>query len=400
MGGVFISYRRADSQGTTGRLADRLQQVLGRDAPVFYDIDSIRPGEDFADVITETLARVDVTLVMIGPQWTTLADAEGRRRLDDPGDLVRLEVEESLRSATTTVVPVLVDGAAMPSPDELPESIRSLAAIHAAELTPRGFANDTEMLVRRIRGQLNFERPTSKLLSAASVIVLLVAIALALALGGVGEPTLAAPVGSGAISIDGVSVDEPNDEAVGVDLGEAVPVGVDGVTGAAEAQLRFSLASIPLGSTEWAEIEGGRALVAPEVTEFTASGAATAEVRVRDGDELIVATRSFVADVENPWYRSAMGLVPVLLALAGFAYLESGLRAMRSGRPSVNGYLSSAVGGVMLAVGLVFANAVFRSVHIGLPTLILTAFAVAVAALVLAYLVVTAARPARLAGTR
>jgi hypothetical protein len=399
MGGVFISYRRADSQGTTGRLADRLQQILGRDAPLFYDIDSIRPGEDFQQVIEETLAQCDVTLVMIGPQWTTLADANGRRRLDDPADLVRLEVEESLKSSSTTVIPVLVDGASMPGPNELPESIRSLSSVHAAELTPRGFANDTDVLAQRIRGQLNFERPTSVLLSAASVLVLFVAVALVLALGGLGEPSLDAPVGTGDVRIDGVNATSDAD-AIDIDLGEPVPISVDGVAGAAEAQLRFSVASIPLGSTEWGPVEGGTALVAADVTEFTTSGVVTAEVRVRDADEVIVATRAFEAAVQNPWYRTAMGLATVLLALAGFAYLESGLRSMRSGQPSVTGYVSCASGGVMLAAGLVFGNAVFRSVHVGLSTLVLTACAVAVAALILAYLVVTAARPRQFARTR
>lgn len=400
MGGVFISYRRADSQGTTGRLADRLQQILGRDAPLFYDIDSIRPGEDFQDVITETLAECDVTLVMIGPQWTTLADAEGRRRLDDPDDLVRLEVEESLKSATTTVIPVLVDGAVMPSPDSLPESIRSLANVHAAELTPRGFANDTDVLADRIRGQLHIERPTSVILSAASVVVLCLAVALSLALGGFGEPSLDAPVGSGQVAVAGSAIDVSTEDAIAVNLGDGIAVSVDGVAGATEAQLRFSIASIPLGSTEWGLIEDGTALVAADATEFTTTGVVTSEVRVRDADGLIVATRSFEADVENAWFKTGLGLATVLLGLAGFAYLESGLRNLRSNRPSVGGYVSCASGGVMLAVGLVLANAVFRSVHVGLPTVILTAVVVAVAALVLGYLVVVAARPQRFARGR
>ncbi|MEO0493506.1 MAG: toll/interleukin-1 receptor domain-containing protein [Actinomycetota bacterium] len=395
MGGVFISYRRADSQGSTGRLADGLGADLGKDAPLFYDIRSIRAGEDFKDVIESTLAQCDVTLVMIGTRWVDLTDDMGQRRLDDPADLVRLEVEHSLRSPTTTVIPVLVDGASMPSPDDLPESIRGLASINAAELTPRSFANDVELLARRVRAEITFERPTSALLSAASVLVLLLAVALSLALGGFGEPELDDPIGSGTVSIAGTEV--RGDDAIAVELADPIPITVTGVDDAAEVQLSFAVAGVPLGSTAWGEVVDGVASVEADVTEFTASGAATGEVRVRDADELVVATRSFVADVDNAWWRTALGLGTVLIVLAGFAYLESGLRALRTGAPSFNGYASCVSGGVMLAVGLVFANAVFRSVHVGVASLLVTALAVAAATIVLGYLVVSVTRPQRFA---
>lgn len=395
MGGVFISYRRADSQGSTGRLADGLGKDLGKDAPLFFDVTSIRPGEDFKDVIESTLAQCDVTLVMIGPRWVDLTDDMGRRRLDDPGDLVRLEVEHSLRSTTTTVIPVLVDGASMPTADDLPESIRGLAAINAAELAPRSFSNDVDLLARRVRAEITVERPTSALLSAGSVLVVLLAIALSLALGGFGEPTLDAPIGSGAISIAGTAVQ--GDEPIPVELSEPVVVGVDGVEDAAEVQLAFRVAGVPLGSTTWGTVTDGVAMVEADVTEFTSSGAATGELRVRDGDELVVATRSFVADVDNPWWRTAVGLATVLIVLAGFAYLESGLRSLRTGTPSFNGYASCVSGGVMLAIGLVLANAVFRTVHVGVASLIVTAVAVGAASLVLGYLVVSVTRPQRFA---
>lgn len=152
VGGVFISYRRDDSQGSTGRLADRLHQLLGDDVPLFVDIDSIKPGQDFRKVIADTVDRCDVTLVMIGPRWAHVTDEDGQRRLDDPGDLHRLEVESSLASATT--IPVLVEGARMPDPEDLPESIRELAYRHAAELSVRRFAADAEYLADLIRAEL------------------------------------------------------------------------------------------------------------------------------------------------------------------------------------------------------------------------------------------------------
>lgn len=150
MGGVFISYRRADSQGSTGRIADRLHQILGDEIPLFLDIDSIRPGEDFRDVISDTLTKCDVTLIMIGPRWLEATDSDGNVRLEDEGDLHRMEVESAL-SSSATAIPVLVEGASMPGPDDLPESIRELAYLHAAEVSVRRFASDAEYLADLIR---------------------------------------------------------------------------------------------------------------------------------------------------------------------------------------------------------------------------------------------------------
>ena len=150
MGGVFISYRREDSQGSTGRIADRLHELLGDDVPLFLDIDSIRPGQDFREVISQTLAQCDVTLVMIGPRWLEVTDEDGNNRLAADGDLHRLEVESALASSAITI-PVLVEGASMPAPGDLPESIRELAFLHAAEVSVRRFGSDAGYLADLVR---------------------------------------------------------------------------------------------------------------------------------------------------------------------------------------------------------------------------------------------------------
>jgi hypothetical protein len=150
MGGVFISYRRDDSQGSTGRIADRLHDLLGDEIPLFLDIDSIRPGQDFREVISQTLAQCDVTLVMIGPRWLEVTDDDGNVRITDESDLHRLEVESALASSATTI-PVLVEGASMPAPGDLPESIRELAYLHAAEVSVRRFSADASYLGELIR---------------------------------------------------------------------------------------------------------------------------------------------------------------------------------------------------------------------------------------------------------
>jgi hypothetical protein len=65
-------------------------------------------------------------LTVIGRQWLDVADTAGRRRLDDPTDLVRIEIEAALARGVP-VIPLLVQGALMPEPHALPEALRPLA---------------------------------------------------------------------------------------------------------------------------------------------------------------------------------------------------------------------------------------------------------------------------------
>ncbi len=108
MGGVFISYRREDSGGFAGRIYDRLVSRLGRDS-VFFDVDAIPPGRDFVDALSERVGRCDALVAIIGKQWVSSVDAADRRRLDDPHDFVRVEIEAALQR-DVPVIPVLVDG--------------------------------------------------------------------------------------------------------------------------------------------------------------------------------------------------------------------------------------------------------------------------------------------------
>src|SRR5215813_10867545 len=113
MAGIFVSYRRDDTQGWVGRLAHDLRESFLQ-AQVFYDIAAIGPGEDFVIAINRALSSCQVVLVLIGPRWLSAQTADGRRRIDDPDDLVRLEVAAAL-AQPILVVPVLFNGAAMPA---------------------------------------------------------------------------------------------------------------------------------------------------------------------------------------------------------------------------------------------------------------------------------------------
>jgi hypothetical protein len=146
IGRVFISYRREDTAYPAGWLYDRLAHQYGG-GQVFKDVDSIELGDDFVQVISRAVGSCDVLLAMIGGQWLTIADEHGRRRLDDPGDFVRLEIEAAL-TRDVRVIPILVENARMPRADELPHSLVALTHRQALELSPSRFEYDTGRLLK------------------------------------------------------------------------------------------------------------------------------------------------------------------------------------------------------------------------------------------------------------
>jgi TIR domain len=91
--------------GFAGRIYDRLAHKLGREN-VFFDVDAIEHGIDFVDAISDRVGECDALLVLISPHWVSTADENGRRRLDDPNDFVRIEIEAALKRGIR-VIPVL-----------------------------------------------------------------------------------------------------------------------------------------------------------------------------------------------------------------------------------------------------------------------------------------------------
>jgi hypothetical protein len=149
MTSIFLSYRRSDTGGYAGRLTDALEKRFGKDS-VFQDIEAITPGSNFEKVIDTAVARCDVLLVLIGDTWSTERGEESHLRLDDPHDFLRLEVASALR-AKKRVLPVLVEGAKMPSASALPSDLRALTAHQALELSDNRWDYDVERLVAAIR---------------------------------------------------------------------------------------------------------------------------------------------------------------------------------------------------------------------------------------------------------
>lgn len=145
---IFISYRRADSQGSAGRLYDRLSHTFGKGL-VFRDVEEIEYGEDFVDAIDQAVGACEVLIAVIGSQWLIVEDKEGRRRLDNPHDFVRLEIATALRRGIR-VVPALVEDAQMPSEADLPADLQELHRRNAIAVRNDSFDDDVDRLVRSL----------------------------------------------------------------------------------------------------------------------------------------------------------------------------------------------------------------------------------------------------------
>ncbi len=149
---IFLCYRRSDTSHAAGRLADRLRQRYGQDS-IFMDVDSIPSGQNFRTGVRAAIESSAVVLVLIGDAWVTERDVNGRR-LDNPDDNVRQEVELALQ--LDRALPVLVDGAAMPYAQALPPPLALLSDLNAAPLSHLTWDDDATRLIRAIDGR----RPT------------------------------------------------------------------------------------------------------------------------------------------------------------------------------------------------------------------------------------------------
>jgi hypothetical protein len=165
MAEIFLSYRRQDSQSATGRLADDLEAHFG-DERVFRDRE-IAAGDDFVEAIRRSVESSTVVLVVVGAHWLAASDGQGRRRLDDPGDFVRLEIELAL-AAGVAVVPVLVEAAKMPSAAELPASLAAFARCQAVELSDQRWRFDVDTLIASLQSRFGIDAAASASIDAVA----------------------------------------------------------------------------------------------------------------------------------------------------------------------------------------------------------------------------------------
>ena len=156
MSGIYLSYRRMEAAAYAGRLFDHLSRHFGRGS-VFMDIGGIARGQEFPRAIESALNACKVVLVVIGNGWASCTGQDGRRRLDDPNDWVRIEVVAALRR-NVLVVPVLVEGARLPEAASLPEELRPLCQRHACELSDLRWSFDVGELVRDLENVVRSPR--------------------------------------------------------------------------------------------------------------------------------------------------------------------------------------------------------------------------------------------------
>ncbi|MEZ5476903.1 MAG: toll/interleukin-1 receptor domain-containing protein [Thiolinea sp.] len=155
---AFISYRRQDSAGYVRAMHDRLIRHFSPEQ-IFMDVDDIALGTDFVQELNENLQGCTVMLVVIGPQWTDIRNSGGERRLEHPQDFVRQEVAEALQRQLT-VIPVLVNGAAMPSELELPEELQPLSRRQALELDNKYYESGMRELIAALERYLGKPEPS------------------------------------------------------------------------------------------------------------------------------------------------------------------------------------------------------------------------------------------------
>jgi len=155
MARIVISYRRDDASAHAGRIYDRLRTEFGPDQ-VFMDIDAIEPGVDFVEAIEEAIGTADVLIAVIGRRWVSVTGEDGEPRIKNPTDFVRLELATALQR-NIRVIPVLVDGATMPTSDDLPEDLAGLVRRNAIDISHARFHADAQRLAGAVRKILELE---------------------------------------------------------------------------------------------------------------------------------------------------------------------------------------------------------------------------------------------------
>lgn len=154
MSRIFISYRRSDATAEAGRIYDYLESRFSRKS-IFIDVDALQAGEDFRERIQDAVGQCQVLLAIMGRSWLRAQDENGQRRLENPADWVRLEIEAALERQVT-VIPVLSDGVLMPKVSELPLSLQPLAYRQAAYVRHgRDFKVDMERLTQVVHSSIN-----------------------------------------------------------------------------------------------------------------------------------------------------------------------------------------------------------------------------------------------------
>jgi len=151
MAKIFISYRRDDSKDVAGRLCDRLKAHFG-EGEVFLDVEANYSGK-FVDRIKEEAGSCEVMVVLIGQNWLTIGNNHSRPRLFNSNDFVRIECRIGLEK--DAVIPTTVEGARLPTRDELPTDIADIVSYNATEIRYTRFDDDVKRLIGVIEAKVS-----------------------------------------------------------------------------------------------------------------------------------------------------------------------------------------------------------------------------------------------------
>jgi len=144
---IFVCYRRDDAPGYAGHVFGDLSSERRFKERVFIDRGGIHGGADYRNVLGREIRECVVFLVLIGRDWLRMTDSKGQRRLGAPNDVLSWEVVTALDKGSM-VIPVLVNGATMPEPEDLPAGMERLADKQAHALTDDHWDDDMKLLVR------------------------------------------------------------------------------------------------------------------------------------------------------------------------------------------------------------------------------------------------------------
>ncbi len=146
---IFISYRRSDSEYAAGALGRELRSHFDRQL-VFRDKEDIDGGVSWKQKVLEEIDKDSALLVLIGKNWANVTDSDGKRRLDNPDDPLRLEIADAFKDGAA-VIPILLENAEMPRAAELPSDMRLLADINALKLRDGDWQYDFDSVIRTLR---------------------------------------------------------------------------------------------------------------------------------------------------------------------------------------------------------------------------------------------------------
>ena len=172
MGKIFVNYRRDDSRADSRQIVEILRKSFGP-KNIFFDVASLDKGSRFDLAIDQAVARCDAMVVVIGEQWLSLQNDEGKQRLFEEEDFIRYEIERALHR-NKPILPLLLDGTPMPKVEELPPSLRELALWNGAPVAHETFTNDVEQAAQRLKAMTESKgiKPWWVAVAAAAALVI------------------------------------------------------------------------------------------------------------------------------------------------------------------------------------------------------------------------------------